>query len=319
MRVVEEGPGTAGRFAAVCATLAVKPLANLTSYGPAVPWPFGFVDFAARAAKPAPDTVRARIRLPHCDAQMIRASGVPLADGSGRVVLYLHGGAFLTCGANTHGKLVTTLSSFAYSPVLIVNYRMLPKHSVGTAIDDAYDAYQWLRRAGYRPHQVVLGGDSAGGYLALALAQRLLREGDKPAAVVAMSPLFELAAGPKLAHPNAESDAMLPPRALGFLLDLITEAAARNTSGGRPEDVYEPLDHIEPGLPATLIHVSGSEVLLHDAEVAAERLAAAGNPVEIHIWPGQIHVFQMFAPQVPEGTQSLRQIGDYIRAATPSS
>ena len=78
----------------------------------------------------------------------------------------------------------------------------------------------------------------------------------------------------------------------------------------------EPLDHIEPGLPRTLIHVSGSEELLSDARKAARLLAAAGVPVEIRIWPGQMHVFQLGAPAVSEATRSIRQIGEYIREAT---
>jgi monoterpene epsilon-lactone hydrolase len=65
-----------------------------------------------------------------------------------------------------------------------------------------------------------------------------------------------------------------------------------------------------------LIHVSGCEVLLHDAQLAAQRLAAAGVPVEVQVWPGQIHVFQLAAPMIPEATRSLRQIGRYIREAT---
>jgi acetyl esterase/lipase len=85
---------------------------------------------------------------------------------------------------------------------------------------------------------------------------------------------------------------------------------------GQPEEVYEPLDHLKPGLPRTLIHVSGAEVLLYDARLAARRLAASGVPAEVHVWPGQMHVFQLTTPLVPEATRSLRQIGDYIREAT---
>jgi hypothetical protein len=88
---------------------------------------------------------------------------------------------------------------------------------------------------------------------------------------------------------------------------------------GRPEEIYEPLDHIEAGLPRTLIHVSGSEVLLHDARLAARRLGAAGVPVQLRVWPGQMHVFQIAAPMVPEANRSLRQIGNYIREATDRS
>jgi len=238
------------------------------------------------------------------------------ADGKRSVIVYMHGGAFLTCGANSHGRLVTALSKYADSPVLVVNYRMIPKHSVGMALDDCYDAYQWLRLKGYDPDQIVLAGDSAGGYLALALAERLQAEGEEPAAMVALSPLFEIDNKDRANHPNIRSDAMFPPRAFHALVELIEEAAQRHTVDGKPEEVYEPLDHIEPGLPRTLIHVSGSEVLVSDARKAAHLLAAAGVPVEVRVWPGQMHVFQLAAPAVTEATRSLRQIGDYIREAT---
>lgn len=133
---------------------------------------------------------------------------------------------------------------------------------------------------------------------------------------MAISPLLQLEKDPKCAHPNIHTDAMFPPKAFEALVALVARAAAKHVVDGEPEDVYEPLDHIEPGLPRTLIHVSGSEVLLHDARLAARRLAAAGVPTEVRVWPGQIHDFQMAAPLIPEATRSLRQIGEYIREAT---
>jgi acetyl esterase/lipase len=232
-------------------------------------------------------------------------------------VLYMHGGGFLTCGANTHDRLVTKLSEYADTPVLVMNYRMMPKHSIGESIDDCYDGYRWLRGGGYGPEQIVLAGDSAGGYLSLALAQRLLNEGEELAAIVCMSPLMQISKAPKQAHPNIRSDAMFCAKAFDAFVELIAKAAARRrTMDGRPEEIYEPLDHIEAGLPPTLIHVSGSEVLLHDARLAARRLAAARVAVELRVWPGQVHVFQIAAPMVPEANRSLRQIGNYIREAT---
>ena len=301
-------------------------LARRSAYHPAgpghwqplgdVPWPWGLVDFAARAVTPAPGSVRATIRLPHCTARLVRAAGVLPADGTRGVVLYMHGGGFLTCGANTHDRLVTKLSKYADTPVLVMNYRMMPKHSIGEAVDDCYDGYRWLRGRGYGPEQIVLAGDSAGGYLSLALAERLLDEGEEPAAIVCMSPLMQIAKAPKQAHPNIRSDAMFPAKAFDAFVDLIASAAQRHIVDGHPEEIYEPLDHIEAGLPRTLIHVSGSEVLLHDARLAARRLAAAGVPVQLRVWPGQMHVFQIATPMVPEATRSLRQIGNYIREAT---
>ena len=317
VEVIEDGPSIAGRLTALAALLTIKPTLAIGSYAPRLPWPFGLLDFVARVVRPAPGTVRATISLPNCTAQLVRAPGVLPADGKHSVIVYMHGGAFLTCGAHTHGRLVTALSGYADAPVLVVNYRMIPKHSVGMALDDCYDAYQWLRLNGYEPDQIVLAGDSAGGYLALALAERLQREGQQaPAAMVTLSPLFEIDNETRANHPNIRSDAMFPPKAFTALVELIEAAAEKHVVDGKPEEVYEPLDHIEPGLPRTLIHVSGSEVLVSDARKAARRLAAAGVPVEVRVWPGQMHVFQLATPAVSEANRSLRQIGDYIREAT---
>jgi acetyl esterase/lipase len=316
VEVVESGPSLPGMMAALACKLTIRPALGVVSYIPFVPFPFGIIDFACRALLPGPGTVRTTVELPHCNAQLVRAPGVLPADGKRRVVLYLHGGAFLTCGVNSHGRIVNALSKFADAPILVANYRLIPKHSVGQALDDCHDAYRWLRLRGYQPDQIVVAGDSAGGYLALALAQRLQQAHEEPAALVAISPLLQLAKEPKQAHPNIKTDAMFPAKAFDALFTLVAKAARNHKVDGEPEHLYEPLDHVEPGLPRTLIHVSGSEVLLNDARLAANALAAAGVPTEVRVWPGQIHDFQLAAPIVPEAVRSLRQIGEYIREAT---
>lgn len=316
VEVIESGPSLAGMVTSLACKLTIRPALGVVSHIPFVPFPFGVIDFACRALLPGPGTVRTTVELPHCTAQLVRAPGVLPADGTRRVVLYLHGGAFLTCGVNSHSRIVNALSRFADSPVLVVNYRLIPKHSVGQALDDCHDAYRWLRLRGYQPDQVVVAGDSAGGYLALALAQRLQQAQEELAALVAISPLLQLAKEPKQSHPNIKTDAMFSAKAFDALLTLVAKAARKHIVDGKPEQLYEPLDHVEPGLPRTLIHVSGSEVLLNDARLAARALAEAGVPTEVRVWPGQIHDFQLAGPMVPEAVRSLRQIGEYIREAT---
>ncbi|MDT5305135.1 MAG: hypothetical protein QOE48_803, partial [Mycobacterium sp.] len=242
VEVVESGPSIAGMMASLACRLTIRPALAVCSYVPQVPFPFGVIDFACRVLLPGPGTVRKTVELPHCTAQLVRAPGVLPADGTRRVVLYLHGGAFLTCGVNSHSRIVNALSKFADTPVLVVNYRLIPKHSVGMALDDCHDAYRWLRLRGYQPEQIVLAGDSAGGYLALALAQRLQHVHEEPAALVAISPLLQLAKEPKQSHPNIKTDAMFPAKAFDALIALVAKAAAKHVVDGQPERLDEPLD-----------------------------------------------------------------------------
>lgn len=300
VEIVESGPSRAARLLCETTRMTVHPAVAVGCHALHFPWPFAGIDHAARILPARNGLSRTAVELPHARAELIRARGV--APRTGRVVLYCHGGAFLCCGIGTHLRIIDRLSEYANGPVLAVNYRMLPKHTIAMAIDDCYDAYRWLRRNGYAADQIAIAGDSAGGYLAFALAQKLIQDGEEPAALTLMSPLLQLAAERR-------------PRANGPMLPHHSFAALTKLIASRDAVLYEPLDHIEPGLPPTLIHVSGAEELAHDARLAAQKLGAAGVPAELRIWPGQIHVFQLAAPLVPEATSSLRQIGDYIRAA----
>src|SRR5438094_5009431 len=98
IEVIQDDPSMAGRIAWLSARLMIRPMLSAGSFLPSAPWPWGVVEFAARAIAPTPGIVRAGIGLPHCTAQLVRAAGVLPANGTRRAVLYLHGGAFLTCG-----------------------------------------------------------------------------------------------------------------------------------------------------------------------------------------------------------------------------
>ncbi|MBU3750821.1 MAG: alpha/beta hydrolase, partial [Mycobacterium sp.] len=156
VELIEDGPSLPARLVSLGTRLTVWPALAVLSHVPHLPWPFGLVDVAARALLPSPGTVRATVGLPNASAQLVRAPGVLPADGRRRVVLYLHGGGFLTCGVNSHSRISVALSKYADSPVLVVDYRLIPKHTIGMALDDCYDGYRWLRLRGYEPDQIVL-------------------------------------------------------------------------------------------------------------------------------------------------------------------
>lgn len=300
---VESGPSTAARWLTRLTRSTVRPALRLGCHAAGLPWPFGAIETVARLARKPFSLPRTTIQLSRATATLFNAPEMMTTD---RVVLYMHGGGFLACGPNTHAGMIERLSSYAHAPVLAVDYRMIPKHSVGQAVGDCLEAYLWLRES-HEPHQIALAGDSAGGYLALTIANKLAwLTGETPGALCLISPFLQFDPTDKKKHPNVRCDAMFGPEAFDALLSLAKKA-------NRGAGIYEPLDELQRDLPPTLIHVSGHEVLLHDARLAAARLSGLGVPVEVHVWPGQIHVFQVAAGLLPEATQSLRQIGQYIR------
>jgi len=136
---------------------------------------------------------------PDVTAEPTTAGGVPAewittpdADAQ-RVVLYLHGGAYVIGSLNTHRDLAGRISRAAGARVLNVDYRLAPEHPHPAAVDDATAAYQWLLGTGQDPARLAIAGDSAGGGLTLATLVALRDQKlPLPAAGVCLSPWVDL-------------------------------------------------------------------------------------------------------------------------------
>ena len=225
-----------------------------------------------------------------------------------RVLLYLHGGGYVLGSLNTHRSLVGSLAQRTGLNVLTINYRKAPDHPFPAALDDAKRAYRWLLRQGYRPHDIVVGGDSAGGGLALALLLALRDAGEAlPAAGVGLSPWTDLNLPVAVLRRVAREE--------GLLL----EALQMRTWGG----LYAhktPLSHplLSPaqanlhGLPPLLIQISTAEVLYEDVLRFADKARAAGVPVTVQPFEGLVHWWHLFWRVVPEARQALDQIAAFL-------
>lgn len=258
-----------------------------------------------------PGTTRTPVRVPghagRIPAELVEARA---AAESENVVLYFHGGAFFSCGIRSHRRLVSRISAAAGVPVLNVGYRQLPQASLAESVRDCLDAYRFLLDRGYRGDQVVLAGDSAGGYLAFAVALRAAAEGlPAPAGIATMAPWLDLECRYSLAHPNARSDPYLPLRRVARIIPLLF-------GGNPPSDSVLAADPAAlTALPPTFVQVSSVEALLSDAELVTARLADARVPVRLQIWERQVHVFQALADFVPEAAAAITEFGDFIADA----
>lgn len=289
----------------------VRPLIGLWTHLPFMYWPPNMIDLAA-SVLPVPSGTRwESVQLADCRAEWIRAKGV---QGK-RVVLYMHGGAFMSCGMNTHRRMAARISAAADAAVFSIDYRMMPRDPIASSVIDGVHGYQWLLDNGYKGDQVTIAGDSAGGYLAFAVARAAIDEGlEGPAGVVALSPLLDFDSRGKLSHPNANRCQTFPSHAFTRLHSVADEIDGRHMVDGIPIPRVAPVDMELSDLPPTLIQVGSREILLADAELMAHRLVAAGVPCDLQIWDRQVHVFQAAAAWIPEGRRAIAEIADFIRA-----
>jgi acetyl esterase/lipase len=261
-----------------------------------------------RAAPPVPPWARVLVAP-------VRAGGVPgewlIPKGApeDRVLLYLHGGAWVMGSPRTHRALVADLARRAGLRALSLDYRLAPEHPYPAALDDAVAGYERLLANGIEPGRIVVAGDSAGGNLALALLLRLRDAGTPlPAAAALLSPVTDLELG---GASHATRKALDPFFARADLRPFIVSYVGVHDPG---EPYLSPLGADLRGLPPLLIHVGDHEILLDDAVRLGERARAAGVDARTVVWPGMMHVFQIQAPFLPEARRANAEIGAFVRS-----
>jgi acetyl esterase/lipase len=247
----------------------------------------------------------------------VNAGGVPaewiVAPGAAedRYVLYLHGGGYVMGSINTHREMVSRISRAAGVRALALDYRLAPESPFPAAVDDATGAYRWLLAQGAKPARTVIAGDSAGGGLTLATLVAI-RDAKLPvpAAGVCLSPWADMEGVGASMTSKAKEDPIVQKEMLLGMAKLYLGGADPKTP------LAAPLHADLRGLPPLLIQVGSAETLLDDSTRVAERAKAAGVKVDLEVWSEMIHVWQLFAPILPEGQEAIAKIGKFIREHT---
>lgn len=313
-----KGASTQSRLLGFTLRHTARPLFNAWSVLPVDFTPPNIMDQLAALLPVAEGTMWRTVPLNDCKSEWLQAKGVAdIHGGNPKAILYFHGGAFITCGLNTHRRLVSRISLAADQPVLNVGYRQLPGHPLALSIADGLAGFRWLLDQGYRCEDITVAGDSAGGYLAFSVVRAVLDAGlNRPAGIVAISPLLDFDNTHKSTHRNADRCQTFPLRAVGRLAKLIEGMDVRSgIHGQRVCPVNMPLSDMPP----TLIQVGSHEILMADAELMANRLVRAGVPCDLQVWDRQVHVFHVAASWVPEARLAIEEIGSFLRnlAAAP--
>lgn len=226
----------------------------------------------------------------------------------GRILLYLHGGAYIGGSSQSHAGMLARLSRLAAVEVCVPDYPLAPEQPFPAAFEGALGAWETLLAQGYRPRDIILGGDSAGGGLALALLSHLCLRGTPPAALFSMSPWTDLSMRGASLTTNATRDPFLPVERMQELITYILP------NGGDPADPrLSPLFGAFPDCPPVLLHYGETEILFDDSARMAAHLRAEGGAVSETVHPSAPHVWHLFDGWVPESRAALREIADFVR------
>lgn len=255
----------------------------------------------------------------HCDNPNGEWVVAPGADTQRRI-LYIHGGAWVAGSSLSHRAITNRLSHIAKAAVFAVDYRLMPEHRFMDGVRDCRKAYTWLADNGPNGEEgadfMLVAGDSAGGSHALGLLAWLRESGLRQAdGAIAFSPSTDLMLTAPSNRSNIATDPLLGP-AFGGLSKVPRPViwwaalAAFRISPASP--VASPLRGNLANLPPTLIQASNSEMLLDNARRYTAKAKAQGSQVDLHIWPGMIHVWQIFTPLLPEAEEAFADVALFI-------
>jgi len=245
------------------------------------------------------------------DAGGVKAEWITAPGASvDRAILYLHGGGYVLGSIHSHRDMCERLSRAAQARVLALDYRLAPEHPFPAAVEDARAAYRWLLRS-FEPRRIAISGDSAGGGLTFAVLLALKKHGDPmPACAVPLSPWVDLEGlGDSMTGKDAEDPMVHKP--------MIEQMGKTYVGTGNVRDpLAAPLYGDLRGLPPLLIQVGSRETLLDDAVRMTDKAKKAGVDVELDVWEGQIHVWQIFASRLDEGEKAIQKIGAFVHKHT---
>ena len=232
------------------------------------------------------------------------------------VLLYFHGGGFTVGSVATHEVLCRELAHHAHCAVVSLDYRLAPEHKFPTAAHDAWDALQWLAAdtsLGLDARRLAVGGDSAGGTLALVCGV-LARDAKLPLALqLLFYPGCAAHQDTPSHHTFAQGFVLEEPHITYFFEHYIRSAADRDDWRFSPLNAPE-LEGVAP----VWMGLAECDPLVDEGVMMADRLRLAGVPVDLEIYRGVVHEFVKMGRVIPEAKQAHQDAARALRDAFAS-
>ncbi len=251
---------------------------------------------------PARDGARLPARL-YADSA---AAGLP-------ALLYMHGGGFTIGGIGSHDTVCRVLAQKSGVAVVSLDYRLAPEHRFPTAVNDSWDALDWLAdkgaTLGLDPSRLAVGGDSAGGTLAAVAALHARDIGVKLALQLLIYPgTTDHQDTPS--HAKFEHGPMLDKALIDWFFKQYIDVADRSDWRFAPLKSAD-VDNVAPAW----VGLAECDPLVDEGVLYADKLRAAGVPVDLEIYRGVVHGFLTMGRAIPEARQLHEDAARALREA----
>jgi epsilon-lactone hydrolase len=239
---------------------------------------------------------------------------VPKGASPGTTLLYFHGGGYSFYPKASYANFVAMITVAAKCRTFAVDYRLSPEHRFPAQVEDALNAYRWMLDEGTDLNRLVVGGDSAGANLSMALLLSARDSGlPLPALAVCLSPPTDFDAPNELAKGRTslltnEPFDWINLRMLEKWADWFCDSAQRK------DPLVSPLYADLRDLPPIYIHAGRAEILYDSIKAFADHAQSERADVTLESWEEMHHDFQAFGDDAPQSAEALRRLGEIINA-----
>jgi acetyl esterase len=273
----------------------------------------------ALAGPPEPVLRVANVVIPGVDrADLLGKLYIPHALPLLPVMVYMHGGGWATGDYTLVDPIVRALANRSGCAILSLNYRLGPENKYPAALEDVYDTIQFVVKhantLGLDRQRIGVGGDSSGGNLAAAVTLFCRDRGGPPLS-------FQLLVYPSLDHHYQNESFRRFGDGLQSLLSREDVAWFHQLYGNTPEELDLP--YFSPlraeslaDIPRTLLVQAEIDPLFQEGVEYVDRLAAAGVPVELRVFPGMFHGFWRAAGVLEDARNAIDFAAEWIKEST---
>lgn len=231
---------------------------------------------------------------------------IPKGTNEEKLIFYVHGGGYVSGSCNDHRSFVSAIAYNSNISCLQYEYRLAPEYTFPYALNDSLKVYKSILKR-YKPENLIVMGESAGGGLTLAILLALKQENiPMPKAAVAISPWTDLSCS-RDSYKTKNKVSVAPTDSW----KVFSKHYVGNKDPKNP--LISPLFGDLEGLPPIYINSAVDDELFDDGKEFYEKAELAGIDITFKAGEGMVHCYPLLSPMFKEAKEAMDEILDFIK------